>query len=172
MLVNLQLEDVRPPYVVGDVRYPRSIETVWDDQELAAIGLFKLEIDPKPEDVEILGTRRVFRSAKAFQEWIVGDPIPPPPVRRILRSVVLDRIVSVGLDEEAFALFDALPRLQKELWNSRIDVPVDDPFVLGLISALDLDPDVMLAEEFERSIKVRLRPEALEAATLFKIDVG
>jgi len=54
MLVNQSLEPVAPPFVSGEgadqVQHPPNIEALWSDEELAAIGLFRVVDDDLPAE--------------------------------------------------------------------------------------------------------------------------
>lgn len=61
---------------INDVRHPKSIESVWSDEELAAIGLYKpVASDPVPDGKIIASTiaERVGDTVK-FVNILIDDP--------------------------------------------------------------------------------------------------
>jgi hypothetical protein len=80
--------------------------------------------------------------AAAFSGWTA----PPPPRPTVLKSVVQSRIIDAGKMGDAYAALTANP-VYFARWFAP-DHPVvysDDPDAVGLVTALGLDPAVILA---------------------------
>lgn len=79
MLVDADLNDVKPPYVAADgTQHPTAIERLWSDAELAALGWYRLNVDDRPEGLVIVerGPREWRGNPQtAWQTWI-ATPIP------------------------------------------------------------------------------------------------
>lgn len=103
MLVDANLNDVPPPYVTADgTQYPRSIARDFSDAELAALGWYPLNIDPRPEGlVTIEAGPREWRGdpQTAWQTWIAT----PVPATREMATLELNRRLAettvVALDD-------------------------------------------------------------------------
>ena len=103
MLVDENLEDVGPafrqsiPFIQPDpdnpvidpetgqpkttdyVQHPPAIERVWSDDELAAIGWYRLNVDPRPDGLVSVTERREFRTVDGnVQAWRAWDAVPLP----------------------------------------------------------------------------------------------
>lgn len=89
--------------------------------------------------------------AEDFKRWgIVAEEAPdpeppPPPKRKILKSLVIERLTDAQL-EKALSLMTAR---QKERWRTPgyPDVNVEDPELLGILTAIGADPDAVLVAD-------------------------
>ncbi|MEO1223782.1 MAG: DUF4376 domain-containing protein [Pseudomonadota bacterium] len=79
MLVDKDLNDVKPPYVAADgTQHPTAIERLWSDDDLAKLGWYRLNVDDRPEGLVIAerGPREWRGDPQtAWQTWI-ATPIP------------------------------------------------------------------------------------------------
>lgn len=79
MLVDTDLNDVPQPYVAADgTQHPTAIERLWSDDDLAALGWYRLNLDDRPEGLVIAepGPREWRGDPQtAWQTWI-ATPIP------------------------------------------------------------------------------------------------
>lgn len=80
---------------------------------------------------------------------VVTKPKPEVVPIRILvpKSVIIDRLHSVGKLDAARAALDAADLYTRERWNTRTAIYADDPTALGLLSSIGADPAVILAAE-------------------------
>jgi hypothetical protein len=99
-----------------------------------------------PDDIEQFG-REVFA---AIDKSIVGPYAPPPPEDQprsmVAKSVVQSRIIDAGKMADAKALLDANPvYFARWFAPDHPSVYCDDPDAMALVTALGLDPTVILA---------------------------
>jgi len=82
------------------------------------------------------------RAKPTWAEVLAADV--PEPRQYVDIALVLDRIEAAGKQAEATALFDNLSRWDRERFYARTRLWTKDPMSVGLVQALNLDPDVIL----------------------------
>lgn len=110
MLVDKDLNDVKPPYIAADgTQYPRSITRDFSDAELAALGWYRLYLDNRPEGM-VTAERgpREWRGdpQTAWQTWTAT---PIPATREAVTTELNRRLVEttvVALDDGRFIPVD------------------------------------------------------------------
>jgi hypothetical protein len=143
-------------YLVGDAW------VVWQGEEVAGV-MYPMNIGSLPQSTdEVLagyGLRRITRFLAPAGKTKTGQPAyvlqedgtvqetyevidEEPVVRTIGKSVVLSRLTDAQLD----AALGLMTNRQKERWRAPDNpaINVDDPELLGLLSAIGADPDVVL----------------------------
>jgi hypothetical protein len=129
---------------INDVLYPRNIAALWSDAELAEIGLYRAyPPEAIPEGKQISGA----------VEWdgdgvrYVLEDIPPPPRRRVDKWLIAERIEAAGKSDDAYDLLTAPGNRGAFIkWNMPVEsVYFDDAETVAMLTALGLDPEVILA---------------------------
>jgi len=81
----------------------------------------------------------------AFVADLPPTPEPePPPRREVPKLLIVDRLIQAGLIDQAIAALssNAVARFR---WDAANVVFADDEQVLGLLTAIGADPEVILA---------------------------
>lgn len=117
------------------------------DEDLAAIGVYKvLQVDTPPGKVRT-GYEIVEQGGVPVMVLqLIDAPIAPTPRRAVRKLLIVDRLIAAGLAEAAAAGFAQQP-VAKMRWDAATDVWADDADVIGFLTAIGADPDVILAPE-------------------------
>jgi hypothetical protein len=82
-MLYLEIDNTFTPWSgepINDARHPLSIEQVWSDEDLAAIGLYKpTDADPVPEG-KVIASTSVERVNGVVKYVNTLEDAPPPPV--------------------------------------------------------------------------------------------
>lgn len=142
--------------LISDIRYPRNIEVLWSDAELAEIGLFHpLPADPAPpgkiavgETVQIVGDN--VKVVLTLEDEPPPPPPPPPPSTDPADYPLSMRQLRLGLVENGFgagfipAAIAAMPpgidRDRATVWyeETKTGVQWNHPMTQALIAASGL----------------------------------
>jgi len=88
---------------------------------------------------------------RAYQAWLAAGNMPepaeqPPAPRRLVeKGVIVERLIAARKLEAALAALATLPIEDQQRWANKVAVYADDPRARGLIAAIGLNPDEVLA---------------------------
>lgn len=128
---------------VADVMYPLSIEGLWSDEELAAIGLFK-PVDPGVPEGKVAISFTVERVEGVVTKVYVLDDAPPPPFENLSRPAFLFMMGKLGIDKETvYGLIDQMPdgdekTLARIVFDEQQSFARDNALLATLVAAAGL----------------------------------
>ncbi|HLL28965.1 MAG TPA: hypothetical protein VKT73_15115 [Xanthobacteraceae bacterium] len=127
---------------IDEIRYPPNIGELWTDDELAAVGLWRVSTATPPDGYVGAGNQRIedrSGTPTLVEDWIIA------PRRLVQKTVIVDRLQTAGKLNAARAALDAADLYTRERWNARDAIYADDPTALALLQAVGADPNVIMA---------------------------
>jgi hypothetical protein len=128
---------------INDVVYPLSIESIWSEQELAAIDLYA-PVDPGVAEGKIATGFTVERVEGVVTKVYVLDDAPPPPFENLSRPAFLFMMGKLGIDKETvYGLIDQMPdgdekTLARIVFDEQQSFARDNALLATLVAAAGL----------------------------------
>lgn len=120
---------------------------LWSDAELLAKGLYKRTLWSVPEGMVADGVTWASDETGAPIQTFTNLRDREPPVILVPKRVMIDRLQALGKLDAAYSALQAQDLYTRERWNTRSEILASDPTARGLLTAIGVDPDVILAPE-------------------------
>jgi hypothetical protein len=122
-------------FTVGDVMHGWQVAELWSDNDLAGIGIFRVDPAKPPAGEEVVSVS-FERVGGVVTQVLVTQPVPQPPLKASARQIRL-AMNMLGLRDEIEEYVASQSRDVQDSWQWTMEFDVNHPFVVGCAEQLN-----------------------------------